>query len=108
MSVVLNILYLLATHFGIECLNGMSAASVGTPDYFHTCGYLGGFNGSWSPVIPLPMPSGMGAAGTVVMPNNVEYIGTCLPAPLVAGPYNEFSVYVGLIQITPLPATALC
>ncbi len=81
--------------FGIECLNGMSAASVGTPDYFHTCGYLGGLMGPDPPVIPLPMPSGMGAAGTVVMPNNVEYIGTCLPSPLVAGVPYEFSVYVG-------------
>lgn len=81
--------------FGIECLNGMSAATVGTPDYFHTCGYLGSPFGPDPPPVPLPMPSGMGAGGIVVMNNYVEYWGTCLPDPLQAGVEYEFSVYVG-------------
>jgi len=81
--------------FGIECLNGMSAASAASPDYFHTCGYLGGTMGPNPPLVPMPMPSGMAVAGTVVQNNYVEYLGTCLPQPLLAGAEYEVSVYVG-------------
>lgn len=81
--------------FGIECLNGMSAATVGTPDYFHTCGYLGGLNGPEPPLIPQPFPSGMGATGLVAQNGYSEYLGTCLPQPLQAGVEYEVSVFVG-------------
>ena len=91
---------------GIECLSGMSPATEGTPDYFHTCGYMGGAAAPYSPFVPLPMPSGDGVGGIVVTSFYVEYLGVCLPQPLVPGSQYEASLYVGFNNNTLFSSTS--
>lgn len=62
----------------MSCADSWVQATLGTSDYLHAGGYMP----YWVP----PLPSGGDAcAGGYICPDYIEYIGTCLPAPMVAG-----------------------
>jgi hypothetical protein len=82
-----------------NCLVGwVSKAS--TPDYFNTCGYMGG---GIRPLVPLPIPSGEGVAGIGTFG---ESIGTCLESVLIVGETYDISFNVGF-NATPNLASEL-
>ena len=80
---------------GIYCLDDGWVPANGTPDYFHMCGYLGVYGET--PVIPLPIPDGLGAMGLITNYENnfFEVIGLCLDGALIAGETYTFSFYIG-------------
>ena|GEM_PF-4819176 len=56
-------------------------ATAGTTDYLNTCGFT--FNAE--PAGLLPFPDGNGVVGAFFLDDFKEYLGTCLPEPLIPG-----------------------
>jgi hypothetical protein len=83
------------TNDGINCLDDGWGIVSGSPDYFNTCGYLGGFSGE--PFVPLPIPSGEGVVGFITESSFPYYetVGVCLEASLIPGETYTFSFYLG-------------
>ena len=77
---------------GIACLVNWSQATNGTTDYHNTCGYTGGV---LNPYMPEPPPSGNGAVGFITRDGYQEYVGRCLPSPMLAGETYTVEMYVG-------------
>ncbi|MFH2143886.1 MAG: T9SS type A sorting domain-containing protein [Bacteroidota bacterium] len=70
----------------MNCTQGWTQASTATPDYLNTCGVV--FNAATSAGL-VPFPDGNGIVGEIFAPTWQEYIGYCLPSPLLAGtPYT--------------------
>lgn len=62
----------------LNCAVGWSQATLATSDLFSESGYI-------SNLISLPIPDGTNCVGTIFEQNWMEYIGTCLNGPMLAG-----------------------
>lgn len=62
----------------LNCANGWLQANQRSVDFFHDCGFS-------SPVFPLPLPEGDGAIGCLFNDGWLEFVGSCLNSPLLAG-----------------------
>lgn len=72
-------------HSQITCARGWQRGTIGSSDYFNTCGYLPPRSLFFKPQ-PTPIADGNGFAGFLHGPNvNTEYIGICLSDTLFAG-----------------------
>lgn len=81
---------------GFNCLDTdwtvANNPSWSSPDFLHTCGYLG----STSLPAPTPFPSGDGALGMKSFEDgSCESIARCLPCSLLEGASYDISFYVG-------------
>ena len=65
-------------------------ATAGTTDYLNTCGFT--FNAE--PAGLLPFPDGNGVVGTFFLDDFKEYVGTCLPEPLLPGQSYTLNFYI--------------
>lgn len=81
----------------LDCAVSWIQASFATSDYVHTCGILG--NPSLQSRPPLPFPDGEGAVGfrdgKPNLPNNKEYVGSCLTEPMKQGVTYRLDFFVG-------------
>ena len=82
-----------------NCINGGWVAITGTPDYFHTCGYIS--SGLYTP--PLPFPSGEGCFGF----SGSESMGFCLDMGLVPSETYDISFHVGFNDLGVFPSSLL-
>ncbi|WP_116788800.1 T9SS type B sorting domain-containing protein [Flavobacterium psychrotrophum] len=71
--------------------NGWVQATAPTTDYFNTCGFL---VNSINDAALLPFPDGQGCTGAIFQTGYREYLGSCLPQPLVSGTDYHLSFYV--------------
>lgn len=70
----------------MSCAQGWIQASGATSDYMNTCDMV--FNAATSAGL-VPFPDGNGCVGTISSPTWQEYVGSCLPSPMLAGtPYT--------------------
>lgn len=79
------------------CATGWEQATDGTSDYFHNLGYLPNS-------VPLPIPNGDACAGGYIERNRfgpglhyLEYVGACLPQPLLAG--QEYTLHFNIAGV---------
>lgn len=74
-----------STYSQLNCATGWVQASDATSDYFNTCGYQ--FPSAIAAGIG--PPDGAGYVGAIVSEGYLEYIGSCLTSPMIAGtPYT--------------------
>lgn len=73
-----------------NCIDSDWEAGAGTVDYYNTCDFLG--DGSFIPLVPLPIPNGEGALG---FGSWNETYGICLDFTLLAGETYDISFYAG-------------
>lgn len=71
----------------LNCAGSWVQASDATSDYFN-CGY--NFNAATAAGISAP--DGTGYVGAIVSPGYIEYVGSCLSSPLVAGTSYTFQM----------------
>ena len=84
----------------MEFCKGWIQASIGTSDYYNTCGLMGSTVTGYP---PLPLPSGNGYVGFLdtrnlnkgVYQSSKEYVGSCLNRPLLAGKEYTLSFWIG-------------
>lgn len=83
----------------IDCLGEGWLTPTGSADYFHTCGFMGD---SFSPAVPLPMPSGNGVMGIATFTEFLgspfpfyESLANCLNSPMTSGETHGISFYLG-------------
>ena len=95
-------------HSSVHCATSWLQASEPTPDYFHSCDWTA--NGALA--IPQPLPDGEGFIGFIdgtvngdVNLNWKEYVGTCLPKPLLADSLYRFQFYIGFLNRSISPDT---
>ena len=83
----------------LGCADTWQQATNATSDYFHTLSYM-------PVVVPLPVPDGDACVGGYLIRNYqgpgmhyMEYIGACLPEPLLAGEEYSFQLRIAARQI---------
>lgn len=79
------------SHGQLDFCNGWVQPTTPTTDYFNTCGFI---TGSITDAGLLPFPDGEGCTGAIFQVAYREYLGNCLPQPLVSGKDYQLSFYV--------------
>lgn len=89
-------------HTQLHCADTWIQASDGTSDYFNTCG-ITQFNSGFLNIGPpaQPLPDGDGYIGFFDHTQGKEYVGACLPQPMLAGVEYELNFYLGYSQLSP-------
>lgn len=102
-----------STYSELNCATGWIQASDATSDYFNTCGYQ--FPSATAAGIG--PPDGAGYIGAIVSDGYLEYVGSCLSSPMIAGtsysiqmqmasyPIDGFGGACGPITYPPLDLT---
>ena len=62
----------------MSCAEGWEQATLATSDLHSTNGFI-------ASMVPLPIPDGNNCVSTIIKPDWMEYVGTCLNGPLLAG-----------------------
>ncbi len=95
-------------HSSVNCATAWLQASEPTPDYYHICGWTA------NEAFPRPLPDGEGFIGFIdgtvngdVNPNWKEYVGTCLPQPLLPDSLYRFQFYIGFLDRSISPSMDL-
>jgi len=83
-----------STYSQLNCATSWVQASDATSDYFN-CGY--NFGAATS--LGISAPDGTGYVGAIVSPGYVEYIGSCLSSPLLAGTSYTFEMQIAASPI---------
>jgi gliding motility-associated-like protein len=71
----------------LNCATGWVQATSATSDFLHTCSY-------YPPNLPLPPSGSGGVVGAIVMPGYLEYVGSCLNAPMLAGTQYTLEIQI--------------
>jgi gliding motility-associated-like protein len=71
----------------LNCATGWIQATSPTSDFLHTCGY-------YPANLPLPPSGSGGVVGAIIMPGYLEYVGSCLTAPMLAGTQYTFEIQI--------------
>lgn len=87
-----------STYSQLNCATGWVQASDATSDYFNTCGYQ--FPGAIAAGIG--PPDGGGYVGAIVSDGYLEYIGSCLTSPMVAGTSYTIQMQMASYPIDPV------
>jgi len=78
----------------LNCASSWVQASDATSDYFNC-----GFNFGAATSLGISAPDGTGYVGAIVSPGYVEYIGSCLSSPLIAGTSYTFQMQIAASPI---------